>query len=65
MPYRGRIALALAVLVSVLALVQAVHKARKGQCALLKWRPQVEALAREAGWRGIAMSNKPTAPGLK
>ncbi len=33
-------------LVSVLALVQAVHKARKGQCALLKWRPQVEALAR-------------------
>lgn len=33
-------------LLSVLALVQAVHKARKGQCALLKWRPQVEALAR-------------------
>ena len=26
--------------------MQAVHKARKGQCALLKWRPQVEALAR-------------------
>lgn len=31
---------------SALALVQAVHKARKGECALLKWRPQVEALAR-------------------
>ncbi|MCY3001637.1 MAG: glycosyltransferase family 87 protein [Planctomycetota bacterium] len=41
-----RVALALAVLLSVLALVQAVHKARKGQCALLKWRPQVDALAR-------------------
>ncbi len=39
-------ALALAVLLGVLALVQAAHKARKGQCALLKWRPQVEALAR-------------------
>lgn len=24
--------------------MQAVHKARKGQCALLKWRPQVERL---------------------
>ena len=29
---------------TVFALVQAVHKARKGQCALLRWRPQVEAL---------------------
>ena len=30
----------------VLALVQARHKASRGECALLKWRPQVEALAR-------------------
>lgn len=29
-----------------MALVQAVHKARKGQCAILKWRPAVEALER-------------------
>jgi len=36
----------LAALLSVLALVQAVHKARKGQCALLKWRPHIEALER-------------------
>ena len=33
-------------LLSALALVQARHKASKGECALLKWRPQVEALAR-------------------
>jgi hypothetical protein len=30
----------------VLALVQAIHKARRGECALLKWRPQIEALSR-------------------
>src|SRR5687768_17925662 len=41
-----RIAWALALLLTVLALVQALHKARKGQSALLKWRPQVEALFR-------------------
>ncbi|MBL8801975.1 MAG: DUF2029 domain-containing protein [Planctomycetes bacterium] len=28
------------------ALVQALHKARKGQCAILKWRPALEALER-------------------
>jgi hypothetical protein len=28
----------------VLALVQALHKARQGRCAILKWRPDVEAL---------------------
>ncbi len=37
---------ALAVLLCALALVQAVHKARKGQCAILKWRPAVVALER-------------------
>ena len=31
-------------MLTLFALVQAVHKARKGQCALLKWRPQVERL---------------------
>ncbi len=36
----------LAAALTVLALVQAVHKARKGQCAILKWRPAVEALER-------------------
>src|SRR5688572_32166235 len=41
-----RIAWALALLLTVLALVQTLHKARKGQSALLKWRPQVEALFR-------------------
>lgn len=35
---------ALAFLMTLLAFVQAVHKARKGQCALLKWRSQVERL---------------------
>jgi len=35
---------ALAFLLTVLAFVQAFHKARKGQCALLKWRSQVERL---------------------
>jgi len=38
--------LALALALTVLALVQAAHKARKGQCAILKWRPAVVALAR-------------------
>jgi hypothetical protein len=41
-----RVAWALAVLLSVFALVQAVHKAQRGECALLKWRPQIDALSR-------------------
>jgi len=36
----------LALLLSTFALVQALHKARKGQCAILKWRPALEALER-------------------
>jgi hypothetical protein len=34
-----------ALLLVAFALVQALHKARKGQCAILKWRTQVEQLA--------------------
>jgi alpha-1,2-mannosyltransferase len=39
-----RVAWALALVLAVVALAQGIHKARKGQSALLKWRPQVEAL---------------------
>jgi hypothetical protein len=39
---------ALAVALSVLALVQSLHRAKQGRCALLKWRPDVEALTNGA-----------------
>ena len=40
----GRVTLFLAVALSVMALVQSVHRARQGRSALLKWRPDVEAV---------------------
>jgi alpha-1,2-mannosyltransferase len=36
--------LALALVLTVLSLVQSVHRARQGRCALLKWRSEIEAL---------------------
>jgi hypothetical protein len=36
--------LALALVLTVLSLVQSVHRARQGRCALLKWRAAIEAL---------------------
>jgi hypothetical protein len=39
-----RAVLALALVLTALSLSQAVHRARQGRCALLKWRPAVEAL---------------------
>lgn len=39
-----RLTLFLALALSALALVQSVHRAKQGRSALLKWRPDVEAL---------------------
>jgi hypothetical protein len=36
--------LALALVLTVLSLVQSIHRARQGRCALLKWRTDIEAL---------------------
>ena len=36
--------LALALVLTVLSLVQSLHRARQGRCALLKWRTEIEAL---------------------
>ncbi len=36
--------LGLALALSAVALVQGLHRARQGRCALLKWRPEIEAL---------------------
>ena len=49
----ARLALAIALVLTLLSFAQAIHRARAGRSALIKWRPAVESLLAGNGVYGV------------
>ncbi|HRV81657.1 MAG TPA: glycosyltransferase family 87 protein, partial [Planctomycetota bacterium] len=57
-----RVLMGLALLVSILAVVQGMHRASKGRNALIKWGPVFEAVERGEPIYGVGEEGYPTPP---